>query len=363
MMDPSEFTIREVKARAVVAPLKRPIRTAIGTMPSAPLVLIDVTTEEGGAGRSYIFGYTPATLIPLVHLIDEIGSEIKGKPIAPIERMRGFDRRFRLVGWQGLIGMAVSGLDMAFWDVIARTLCQPIVTLLGGVPISLAAYDSYGIIDPKIDEKAIVGSVESGFRAIKIKIGEGDLEKDVATVSAVRAMIGPTTKLMLDYNQSLDPVEACRRITRLADFDIYWVEEPVKAEDIAGHAQVRAATSVPIQTGENWWFPRDMTKAVAAGASDYAMLDVMKIGGVTGWLSAMGQAEAASLPVSSHIFVEASAHLLAITPTLHWLEHLDTAGAILAEPTTVVNGTVRAKGPGFGLDWDEHAVARLAIGR
>ena len=186
-----------------------------------------------------------------------------------------------------------------------------------------------------------------GFRAIEIKIGEGDLENDVATVSAVRAMIGPTVKLRVDCNQSLDPIEACRRITRLADFDVYWVEEPVKAEDLAGHAQVRAATSVPIQTGENWWFPRDMAKAIAAGASDYAMLDVMKIGGVTGWLSALAQAEGASLPISSHIFVEASAHLLAITPTVHWLEHLDIAGAILAEPNIAVNGTVRARGTGI----------------
>lgn len=259
--------------------------------------------------------------------------------------------------------MAVSGLDMAFWDAIARTLDQPLVTLLGGAPASLAAYDSYGIIDRKVDEKAIVGSVESGFRAIKIKIGEGDLENDVANVSAVREMIGPTVKLMVDYNQSRDPVEACRRIMRLADFDVYWVEEPVKAEDLAGHARVRAAVSVPIQTGENWWFPRDMAKAIAAGASDYAMLDVMKIGGVTGWLSAMGQAEAASLPISSHIFVEVSAHLMAITPTVHWLEYLDVAGAILAEPNIPFNGTMKAKGPGFGLDWDERAVARFAVGR
>jgi mandelate racemase len=111
---------------------------------------------------------------------------------------------------------------------------------------------------------------------------------------------------MIDYNQSLDPAEACRRVNRLGDFDLCWVEEPVKAEDLEGHARVRAAASVPIQAGENWWFPRDM--AIAAGASDYAMIDVMKIGGVTGWLSAMGQAEAASMPVSSHVFVEASAH-------------------------------------------------------
>ncbi len=359
----TKLIIRNVKARAVLAPLKQPIRTAVGTIPSAPLVLIDVTTEQGEVWRSYIFGYTAAALIPLVYLIDEIASDLKGKPVVPMERMREFDRRFRLVGWQGLIGMAVAGLDMAFWDAIARALDQPVVCLLGGTPVSLPAYDSYGIIDPKVDEKAILRSVDEGFRAIKIKIGDGDLDKDVKTVGAVRSMIGPKIKLMVDYNQSLDPVEACRRILRLTEFDLHWVEEPVKAEDLRGHAQVRAAVSIPIQTGENWWFPRDMAKAIAAGASDLAMLDVMKIGGVTGWLSAMGQAEAATLPVSSHIFVEASAHLLAVTPTVHWLEHLDIAGAILADPYRPVGGTMTARGPGFGLEWDEKAIARLASGR
>jgi mandelate racemase len=358
----TQLTIRDVKARGLLAPLKQPIRTAVGTIPSAPLVLIDLATEEGGIGRSYIFGYTAAALAPLVRLVEEIATELKGKPVAPIERMRDFDRRFRLVGWQGLIGMVVAGLDMAFWDATARAVNQPVVGLLGGAPVRLPAYDSYGIIDPKADEKAILSSVSAGFRAIKIKIGEDDLNKDVDTVGAVRSMIGPNVKLMVDYNQSLDPVEACRRIERLAYFDLCWVEEPVKAEDLRGHAQVRAATSVPIQTGENWWFPHDMAKAIAAGASDLAMLDIMKIGGVTGWLSAMGQAEAASLPVSSHIFVEASAHLLAITPTRHWLEHLDVAGAILADPYCVADGTVTAKGPGFGLEWDENAITRIVSG-
>jgi mandelate racemase len=362
-MNVTNLTIKDITARAVVAPLKRPVRTAVGTIPSAPLVLIDVLTEQGAAGRSYIFAYTPAALLPLARLVREIAEELKGKSVAPVVRMREFDRRFRLVGWQGLIGMAVSGLDMAFWDAIARTLDQPLATLLGGAPTALPAYDSYGMIDPKADEKTILASVESGFRGIKIKLGEGDLETDVKTMRAVRAMIGPAVSLMVDYNQSLDPAEACRRIARLAEFDPCWVEEPVKAEDLEGHARVRAASSVPVQTGENWWFPRDMAKAIAVRASDFAMLDVMKIGGVTGWISAMGQAEAASLPISSHIFVEASAHLLTVTPTAHWLEYLDIAGAILTEPQRAIKGSVTAKGPGLGLEWDESAVARFTAER
>lgn len=358
-MNDVRLTIRSVSARAVVVPLQRPIRTAVGAIPAAPLVLIDIGTDQGVVGRSYILAYTPPALAPLVALIGSLGEEMHGKPAAPAERMREFDRRFRLLGWQGLVGMAVSGLDMALWDALGHATGWPVARLLGGEPKPIPAYDSFGVVDPATDEAEIRRSVEKGFRGIKIKIGDGDLAGDVAAVGAVRRMIGPDVALMIDYNQSLDPAEACRRIERLREFDLHWVEEPVAAEDLAGHARVRAA-GVRVQTGENWWFPRDMQKAIAAGASDFAMPDLMKIGGVTGWVRAAGQAEAASLPVSSHVFVEASAHVLAVTPTAHWIEHLDLAGAILVEPCRPEQGAVAARGPGLGLAWDEVEVARYA---
>ena len=360
-MDDAVLTIRDIKVRAVNAPLARPIRTAVGAIPSAPLLLIDIGTDQGIVGRSYIFTYTTATLAPLARLATEIAADLVGQPVVPVDIMGGFDRRFRLLGRHGLLGMLLSGLDMALWDALGRAAGWPVARLLGGRPLPLPAYDSFGIVDPIADERAILQAVGRGFRAIKIKIGGGDLDTDVATVQAVRSMIGPGIALMVDYYQSLDPPEALRRIARLAAYDLAWVEEPVPAEDIHGHARVRAGSAIPVQTGENWWFPRDMANAIAAGASDFAMLDVMKIGGISGWMRAAGQAEAASLPVSSHIFVEASAHLLAVTPTAHWLEHLDSAGAIMAEPIEVADGRITAKGPGLGMSWDERAVARYAV--
>lgn len=354
------LTIRGLRARPVIVPLRRAVRTAVGTIDAAPLVLLDLVTEEGVTGRSYLFGYTRQALGPLVRLVQELEPELKGQAVVPVERMRSLDRRFRLLGWQGLVGMVVSGLDLAFWDALGQAAGLPVVRLLGGAPVPVQAYDSYGTIDPRADEADLRRSVEAGFRAIKIKLGEGDLARDLASVRAVRDIIGPDVALMVDYNQSLDPAEACRRAERLREHDIYWIEEPVPAEDLHGHAQVRRA-GLRVQTGENWWFPRDMQKALAAGACDFAMPDLMKIGGITGWLRAMGQAEAASIPMSSHIFVEASAHVMPVTPTAHWLEHLDFAGAILEEPARVEAGSVTARGPGLGLRWNEEAVARCAV--
>lgn len=357
----SDLAIKDVAAKAVDVPLRRPITTSVGTIPSAPLVLIDVVADGGIVGRSYLFGYTPVTLRPLVELIANLRDLLIGKSISPVERMRDFEGAFRLLGRQGLVGMAVSGIDMALWDALGRAQGQSVCRLLGGEERPVPAYDSHGVIDPKRDRDVLEASLEKGFTAIKIKVGHGGLKDDVATVRGVREAIGPDIRLMVDYNQSLTVPEAIRRIDHLAEFDLEWVEEPVPAEDLSGHASVRAASPVPIQTGENWWFPDDMARAIAAGASDFAMPDLMKIGGVTGWMRAAGQADGASLPVSSHIFVEASAHVLAVTPTAHYLEYLDFAGAVLAAPMAVEHGMVTPRGPGLGLEWDPSAVERYAL--
>jgi mandelate racemase len=353
--------IRSVKARALVAPVSRPVKTAFGVIDAAPLVLIDVTTDQGVTGRSYIFGYAKLTLKPLVQLIEEIGRDFVGKAVAPFDLMAAMDAKFRLLGLQGLVGMAVSGLDMAFWDVLGQVAGRPVVELLGGSARPIRAYDSYGAVDPVADQRDLRRSIEQGFRGIKIKGGDGDAAHDEQMVKGVRAVIGPDVALMLDFNQSLDPDEAVRRIARLAPYDLLWIEEPVPQENLLGHAEVRGNSPTPIQAGENWWFPRGFAEAIAAGASDFIMPDVMKVGGVTGWMRVAAQAEAASIPVSSHLFAETSAHLLAVTPTAHWLEVLDLGRAILVNPIKLVDGTVTAQGPGLGLEWDETAVAKYLI--
>jgi mandelate racemase len=353
--------IRSVKARAVIAPISRPVKNAFGVIEAAPLVLIDVATDQGITGYSYIFAYTRLTLKPLVQLIEEIGRDLTGKAIAPFDLMADMDAKFRLLGWQGLVGMAVSGLDMAFWDALGQAAGQPLARLLGGSPRPIRAYDSYGAVDPVADERDLRRSLERGFRGIKIKGGDGDLANDERVVKAVRALIGPDIALMLDFNQSLDPAEAIRRIARLAPYDLHWIEEPVPAENLQGHAEVRHTSPISIQSGENWWFPRGFAEAIAAGASDFIMPDLMKVGGVTGWLRVAGQAEAASIPMSSHLFAEASAHMLAVTPSAHWLEVLDLARAVLAEPIEIVDGTVTARGHGLGLCWNEAAIAKYLV--
>ena len=131
--------------------------------------------------------------------------------------------------------------------------------------------------------------------------------------------------------------------------------------DLVGQSEIRRVANIPIQAGENWWGPQDAARSIAAGATDFVMADLMKIGGVTGWLRTAALAEAAGLPLSSHIFPEVSAHALAAAPTAHWFEYLDLAGPILAEPVAVSKGHVTASDqPGSGVTWSEKAVAKYS---
>jgi mandelate racemase len=168
---------------------------------------------------------------------------------------------------------------------------------------------------------------------------------------------------MSDYNQSLSVAEASRRAAALEGEGLYWIEEPTRADDYSGHAQIRRDTKTPIQIGENWWGPHDAAKSIEVGASDYVMPDAMKIGGVTGWLRTAALAEASGIPLSSHLFPEISAHLLAVSPTKHWLEYVDWATPILENHLKIEDGYATIPdAAGIGISWDVGAVQRYTVG-
>lgn len=361
-MNLPNLTIREIKARPVNVPMARPLATSGGTVGTAPLVLIDLVTEEGIIGSGYVFCYTPVALVPVASLILNMESWLKGETVAPLALEQKLQKRFRLLGSQGLTGIAMAGIDMAAWDALAKANDVPLVKLLGGEVRPIPAYNScgLGIIGSQHAASEAVELLEGGFKAIKVRLGYPDIKNDVAVVRAVRAAIGDEIALMSDYNQSLTVPEALRRVQALDGEGLYWIEEPTTADDYAGHARISQEARTPIQIGENWWGAHDMAKSLAVVASDYIMPDACKIGGVTGWLRAAALAEPGGFPMSSHLFPEVSAHLLAITPTAHWLEYVDWASPVLKEPAKIENGhVIIPERPGIGLEWDETAVERF----
>ncbi|GAC1579339.1 MAG: enolase C-terminal domain-like protein [Candidatus Elarobacter sp.] len=351
-----------LRARAVNVPLAEPVVTAGGSVTTAPLVLIDLETSGGVVGRAYIFCYTALALRAVHALVCDLAPVIAGMPLAPRAIAAQLQSRFRLLGAQGLTGMAMSGIDMAAWDALAVSHDVPLCVLLGAEPRAVPAYDSLGILRPREAAARTQRSRDAGFNAVKFKTGWPTLDEDLAAVDAVRAALGPSFDIMVDYNQSLDRSEAIRRCRALERFDLRWIEEPCRADDDDAHAAVARAIDTPIQLGENWWGPNDAARSIAAAACDEVMLDVMKIGGVTGWIDAAALAAPSSRRVSSHLFPEFSVHLLAATPSARYLEWLDFASAILEEPIKPEAGVVRiADRPGVGLRWNEDAVRAFAV--
>ncbi len=355
-----QLTIRGVTVRAVDAPLDPPLRNSLNVIHRAPLVIADLQTEEGPSGTAYVWPYALAALGPTAALVRSVGATLAGRALAPATIWSDLHNRFRLLGTEGLVEIALAALDMALWDALARAAEAPLCRLLGAEPRPLPAYASLRGWGPAmLAAEAGEAVARLGVRAVKFKLGHPILADDLATVRSVREAVGDAVEILVDYNQALTRPEAERRGRALEALDVRWLEEPLPVADDAGLAALAGALALPVQGGENWWGPAGMARSLAAGATDLCMPDVMKIGGVTGWMKAAALAEAARVPMSSHIFVEASAQLLPATPTAHYLEHLDIAGPLLTEPLRVVDGMAQVPTRhGLGLEWVEGALRR-----
>jgi mandelate racemase len=353
--------IRELRVRAARVPMTQPHKTASGTISESPLILTDIIADDGTTGHSMIFTYAVAALKPTADLIKNLESFVKGEPLAPIEIADKFAKRFRLLGLQGLVAMAVSAIDMALWDALARSQDTSLVRLLGSTEKPIPAYGAIGYDGVKGSAMVAEEFAKFGFKGVKAKIGYRTVGEDLEVVQAMRKAVGHEMAIMVDYNQSLTPAEAIRRLRVLDEEGLTWVEEPVLANDYQGHALVAREIKTPIQCGENWWGAHDMRQAVEVRASDYMMPDVMKIGGVTGWVRAAALGEAHCVPLSSHLWPEISAQLMCATPTAHFLEYADWWNPVLAEPLRIEKGMAIVEGVvGTGVDWDESAVERFA---
>lgn len=358
------MSLRALRARPVLVPIKRPPVSASGAIPRAALVLFDLETDEGVTGRSYGFGFAPWTLAPIAGCAQGLFEMIKGDPLAPFDLEAKLRRQLTLLDPNGLVGLALAGLDMAAWDALAQARGVPLVTLLGGAPRAIPAYNSTGLwIQPVAtladEAEALLGE---GFSAVKLRLGRGDLAQDLAAVRAVKQRIGDRATLMCDFNQRLTVSEALRYARALDGEGLHWIEEPVRHDDYEGYARIAAEAATPIQTGENLVDTFDMARAIALRSLDFVMPDVQRIGGVTGWLRAAALAHAHGIEMSSHLFPEFSVHLLGVTPTCHWLEYMDWAAPVLQEPLAVKEGVARIPDrPGAGIRWDEAAVARYAV--
>jgi mandelate racemase len=362
------LVVRDVAARAVLVPMSRPLATKVGAFSQWPLLLIDVTTEQDVVGRSYLAPMTTRATSALLPAIRDLGAGLRGRPVAPaafFEESRGW---FATAGYEGLALAAVAGIDIALWDALAKAAGLPLAQLLGGTLGPVPAYNSngLGLIPPAAvgDEALELLAAGGGFTALKVRVGRDDASDDIAAIRRVREAAGDRVTLVVDYNQGLTLGQALERCRALDAEGLGWIEEPLRYDDLDGHARLARDVATPVMLGENFYGPRAMLAAIRAQACDLVMPDLMRIGGVTGWLQAASIADAFGIPMSSHLYPEVSGQLLRVTPTRQWLEWQDWAHPVLARPFEVRSGELQLPDvPGNGLEWDESAVAHYQVER
>ncbi len=361
--------ITGIRIRRAMVPVKRVLNTRVGRFTKGPFLLIDLELKGGGAGRALAFTFMPIGLKVVPILLEKLVAGAKGRSItfadAPAVHDAG-QKRLTHMGHEGVAQMALSIFDMALYDALARAASVPLYRLLGGSAVPLPTYNScgLGIMEPQEaarEAKELVAE-HGGFAHVKLRMGRDDAAGEVAAYKAVRSAIGPDVLISCDFNQGLPAagaLETCRAIDGLG---LAWIEEPVAYDDYDTQARLATKITTPIQIGENWWSWRVGKAAIEAGACDYIMPDLLRIGGVTGWMRLARVAEARAVPFSSHLSPDYAAHVLAATPTRHWLEYMDWGQDLLQDPLLPDGGfTTPRDSPGTGVEWNEPAIARCLV--
>lgn len=360
------LTLHSIKLRVLSVPMRRPIvsNPTVGRYTEWPFILIDLQTNEGIVGHSYLEPYVAGSAAYILPAIEAVAAALAPRPLAPVDCFANAMKAIHLSGKEGVGLVAASGLDMAIWDAVAKAAGMPLAEYLGGTVGPLRAYNTNGLWLLPLDqlrEEAVSLVEEGNFSAIKMRMGREKFSADLAALDAVRSAVGEDVRIMVDFNQAFDMSEALLRLHALDSEGLQWFEEPVAFDNFAGSARLARELRTPIQIGENIYGPRSFYRAVQEGAADLYMPDMMRIGGITGFLRCAAIAGAAGIPLSSHLYPEASAHVLRVAETAHWLEWRDWAHPFLADPFEIRDGHLHVPDrPGLGISWDEAAVKKLA---
>lgn len=361
--------ITEIEAVVLKKPMERPLVVSRGSMAARTAVLVLVHTDEGITGLGESVG-EPTGVVAILR--DHLGPLLLGEDPFDIERLweKSFASR---IYWdlKGALVIAMSGVDIALWDLKGKRLGVPVYQLLGGAcRRTLRAYASDLFWDePQTMAEAAATYVHDGFPIVKAHIGK-DLEGDIARVKAIRHAIGEDAGLMIDINCAYDRPTAVRMGRRFEEFSPFWYEEPLRPYDVEGYRDLHHQVRIPLALGENEFTKHGFLDLFQQGAVDYIMPDPGRVGGLTEMKKIAALAEAFNRVVSPHNFssgvlLAATLHFMAATPNADLLEFDVTGTAIydelLAEPLKVNRGVVDVpQRPGLGVVLTDEVRERYA---
>lgn len=358
--------IRKAEAFLIDLVPERPRTDAIQAFVKQETIFVQIETEDGlqGLGYTYTIGTGGRSVLQLLrtdllqHLIGEDARRIEA-----IWQKLFWLTHGTVVG--AVTSLALAAVDTALWDLRGKALGLPLWILAGGARPRVPTYDTEGgWLHHSTDElvQSARRSVSLGLRGVKVKVGKPDPQEDVERLQAVRAAVGPRFPIMVDANQSLTHAEAKRRARLFEPLDLYWLEEPLPADDVSGHVLLAQATTIPIAVGESMYSPGQFREYLCSGGAGIVQPDVARVGGITPWLKIAHMAEAFNVKVAPHFLMELHVSLSAAVPNASFVEYIPQLRSLLRTELEVADGYAVAPSlPGLGIDWDFEAIRRHRV--
>jgi len=356
--------IDDVRVTRLVMPLKKPIADSTHVLKKIEWIVVEILTDEGITGNSYMLTFDYGTELLKGIVETELKKEIIGKDPQYINKVwETVWNRTEYIGQFGVAAWGIAAIDIALWDLLGKSLGCPVYKLLGAYTDEVPIYGSGGWLSYSTDELLEEASryLKRGFKAVKMKVGSPDQKRDVERVKEVRRCVGDDVRLMVDANQAWTPDEAISFGRRVQDLDIFWFEEPIAKDDIAGYARIAASLEIPLATGEREYSLGAFRELMEQKGATIIQPDALRIGGITPWMKLAHLAETFHLRVASHFYKEIDIHVLASVRNGLFLEFFPWLDDLLINPLEIVNGIAKVpQRPGLGVEFKPEAIREYA---
>ena len=339
---------------------------AIQAFVSMEFPYIEIEDEDGvvGTGFSYTIGkggeairqIMDAYLTPI--LLEEDASNIDR-----IWNRMWMDTHW--IGRGGIVGLGMAAVDIALWDLMAKRAELPLFQLLGGARSKVPVYNTDGgwlhLTEDQLVKQS-VNYIEQGYKGIKIKVGRDNLHEDIDRIFAVRKAIGQDPYLMIDANMKWNAREAIQLACRIEEADIFWFEEPIEADDVASHVELKQNTTIPIAIGETIYNKIVFKEYISQGAADILQADAVRVGGISEWMKVAHTAECFGLSVSPHFLMDLHVHLSAAVPHSLFVEYIPSLDLVLSDTLSLSDGHFSPPDrPGHGILFDNEKLKLYQI--
>ena len=357
--------IIEFRHRVVSVPVKYPVVSSVRDSSHIVFVLLDVLTDEGIKGISYVQAFHTQGAKAIIACLDFLEDILKGEDARGIKKIwyKMWDAT-KLFGHQGISTFALSLVDIALWDILGKSTNLPVYQLLGGQSQSFHVYQSDGLwlTSPVEAARQAESFVTSGFNAVKMRLGRKRTDEDLKAVVEVRRAIGENVELLCDVNQGWTIEKTEEMGKKLLHSKIDWLEEPIPAEDLEEYTYLSNSLEIQIASGENLYGIRPFHRFLQNNASSVYTPDLQRVGGITGWKRINVMMELYNKPSTLHLFPEYAVHLLPVVKKAEKMEWISWASVLFKEPLQCKDGKVQTpSGAGFCLEWDENAIKKFQI--